>query len=131
MLNEEMSAGTNAEQSKNDETQLPSSPTIGNANVIGSQCPPMTLDDAIVALGVKENYIDLKTFFDFIMSCLKNVEGFYEWFTKTHTIRNTTIVYKLNPGFCIDLGQIRELYSSMSSSVKLTLSPSGSNTTTT
>lgn len=39
MLNEEMSAGTNAEQSKNDETRFPSSPTIGNTNVIGSQSP--------------------------------------------------------------------------------------------
>ena len=37
MLNKEMSAGTNAEQSTNDETRLPSSPTIGNTNVVCSQ----------------------------------------------------------------------------------------------
>ena len=36
MLNEEMSAGTNAEQSTNDETRLPSSPTIGNTHVVRS-----------------------------------------------------------------------------------------------
>ena len=35
-------------------------------NVIGSQCPPMSLDKAIAALGFKENYVDLKTFLDFI-----------------------------------------------------------------
>ena len=36
MLNKEMSAGTNAEQSTNDETRLPSSPTCGNTNVVRS-----------------------------------------------------------------------------------------------
>ena len=36
MLNKEMSAGTNAEQSKKDETRLPSSPTSGNTNVVRS-----------------------------------------------------------------------------------------------
>lgn len=37
MLNEEMSAGTKAEQSANDETQVPSANAIGNTNVVGSQ----------------------------------------------------------------------------------------------
>ena len=36
MLNKEMSAGTNAEQSTNDETRLPSSPTCGNTIVVRS-----------------------------------------------------------------------------------------------
>ena len=36
MFNEEMSAGTNAEQSTKDETQLPSSPTSGNTDVVRS-----------------------------------------------------------------------------------------------
>ena len=36
MLNEEMSAGTNAEQSTNDETQLPSSHNFGNTDVVRS-----------------------------------------------------------------------------------------------
>ena len=36
MLNKEMSAGTNAEQSTNDETRLPSSPTCGNTHVVRS-----------------------------------------------------------------------------------------------
>lgn len=89
------------------------SPAIGNTNVIGSQSPPMLLDDAIVALSIKENYTDLKTFLDFIMSCLKNVKGFYEWFDEKYKSKEFSIVAKIGDGFYVDLGQIRELYSLM------------------
>ena len=44
MLNKEMSAGTNAEQSTNDETRLPSSPTCGNTNVVRSPFSQTTND---------------------------------------------------------------------------------------
>lgn len=43
MLNEEMSAGTKAEQSTNDETRIPSANAIGNTNV-GSSLFPTTQD---------------------------------------------------------------------------------------
>ena len=41
MFNKEISAGTNAEQSTNDETRLPSSPTCGNTNVVRSPNSPI------------------------------------------------------------------------------------------
>lgn len=74
---------------------------------------PISLDDAIVALGIKENYVDLKTFLDFIMSCLKNVNGFYEWFEKQNKNKEHSVAVRIKGGFYIDLTQIRELYSDM------------------
>ena len=84
----------------------------------------MSLDDAIVALGVKENYVDLKTFLDFIMSCLKNVNGFYEWLEKQNKNKEHSVAVRMKEGFYIDLTQIRELYSDMSSNAKLVSPPS-------
>ena len=78
--------------------------------VIGSQSPPMSLDDAIIALGVKENYADLNIFLGFIMFCLKNVNGFYEWFNKTYKRESFCISVKIEGGFYLDLYQVRELF---------------------
>ena len=56
MLNEEMSAGTNAEQSTNDETRLPSSPTIGNTPVVRSpNIVSAEYDGILVSHGFNKN----------------------------------------------------------------------------
>jgi hypothetical protein len=44
MSNKKMSAGTKAEQSTNDETQVPSADAIGNTNVVGRQFPSFSSD---------------------------------------------------------------------------------------
>jgi hypothetical protein len=90
-MNKELSARNEADSSTNAD-KLHVSQHSRKPNVIGSQSPLMSLDDAIVALSVKENYTDLKTFLDFIMSCLKNVNGFYEWFEKQNKIKNIRLL---------------------------------------
>lgn len=107
------------------------SPAIGNTNVIGSQSPPMLLDDAIAALSSKETIVDLKTFLDFIIFCSKNVDGFYEWFGEKYKSKDFSIVGRIEDFFYVDLGQIRVLYSLMSSNNKVVSPPSESKTTVT
>jgi hypothetical protein len=58
------------------------------------------------------------------MYCLKNTKGFYEWFDKTYKGKEFSIVAKIGNGFYIDMAQIRELYSLMSSNAKLVSPPS-------
>ena len=100
------------------------SPAIAKPNVIGSQSPPMSLDDAISELSVKGKIVSLNDWVNFIMSCLKNVKGFYEWFDEKYKRKEFSIVAKVGDGFYIDLTQIRELYSLMSSNAKLVNPPS-------
>jgi hypothetical protein len=57
-----MSAGTKAEQSKNDETQVPSANAIGNTNVIGSQSPTVTQVIKIVHAMLTDNNNRLSQF---------------------------------------------------------------------
>jgi len=123
MKNRITSAGTDAHQSDAAEVPMSSQP-CSNTFVIGSQSPPMLLDDAISALSVKENYVDLKTFLDLIMHCLKNVQGFYEWLDKQNKSKENSVAVRLKEGFYINLTQIRELYSDISSNAKLVSPPS-------
>ncbi len=92
-----------------DETQLPSSPNNSNTNVIGSQSPPMCLDDAISELSVRAKEGNMELWLNFIMKCLKNVEGFYEWFGQNHKSKEFSIVAKIGDGFYVDISQVRAL----------------------
>lgn len=100
-------------------------------NVIGGQSPPMSLNEAKEKLVVKSNELDFKGFIDFIMSCLKDVNGFLEWFDKKYKSKEFSIVARVGDGFYVDLGQIRVLYSLMSSNNKVVSPPSESKTTVT
>lgn len=125
MINDDSipSAGANVDSEPKDEVTTSSSNNT-KPHVVGSQCTQMSLDNAIVALGYKENTVNLRTFSFFILHCLKNVVGFYEWFGSAYERDSLPIVMRNGKGFIIDLSQIRSLYASISSSnEKLSLSP--------
>ena len=131
MINDDSipSAGANVDSEPKDEVTTSSSNNT-KPHVVGSQCTQMSLDNAIVALGYKENTVNLRTFSFFILHCLKNVVGFYEWIISTNNPKYLKIAGKISGGgFYMDLRQIRELYSSISSNIKDSISPSVSNTT--
>ena len=92
---------------------LPSSPAIANTHVIGSQCPQMSLDDAISELSVKAKEVTMELWLAFLMKSLKSVDGFYEWFDKTYKSNFFSIVAKLGDGFYVDLAQLRSVFNKM------------------
>ena len=83
MLNKEMSAGTNAEQSTNDETRLPSSPTSGNTNVVRS--PNVT------SIQNKDEYFNRppKLFDEILMLC--NGKSYREVSTALQEVQNIVL----------------------------------------
>jgi hypothetical protein len=84
-------------------------------------------------LTVKAKELKIKYWLNFVMDCLKNVDGFYEWFTNEYknNKKQHSICFKIECWFYFDMAQIRELYLLMSSKPILTQSPSKSKTTVT
>ena len=89
-------------------------PTIGKPNVICSQSLTMSLSEAKKQLLVKPKNMCFDSFTDFIMSCIKDVNGFYEWFDKKYKSKDFSICVKVGEGFYLDLTQIRNLYFKLS-----------------
>jgi hypothetical protein len=82
-------------------------------DISADRITPISLDDAISRFNSLSDITDLSSFLHFIMNCLKNVNGFYEWFSKTHSKGQFQITVRNEKGFNTDLSQIRELYASM------------------
>lgn len=108
MKNRITSAGTDAQQS--DAAEVPtSSQPCSNTFVIGSQSPPMSLNDAISLFKANMRMSELKGVLDFVINASKNVHGFSDWLNNEFKSKEFLIVSKHDNGIYIDLAQIRKL----------------------
>ena len=82
---------------------------MNNSNTTGSQIPPMSLEDAITELTTRSKDANMELWLSFIIRCLNEVEGFYDWFDKTYKRESFSIVIKIEGGIYVDLSQIRML----------------------
>ena len=86
------------------------SPVIANTNVIGSQSPPMCLDEAILTFNAKVKLKDLKGVLDLVVYAVRNVDGFTEWLNSKSKSEDFKIVSKAGDGRYFDLSQLREFF---------------------
>ena len=111
-----------SKEKKADKTSV--SPAIAKPNVICSQSklyPFKTENEFLIS---KSKSMGLKQWVSLATSLFKNADGFYKWFDEKYKNKEFSIVAKVGNGFYIDLSQMRELYSLMSSNAKLVSPPS-------
>lgn len=123
MLNKKRQAGTKAQQRKNAEVTT-SSHTIGKPNVICSQSGLYSFKIENEFLILKSKGMDLKNWLNLSMVLFQTVDNFYKWFDEKYKSKEFSIVAKVGTGFYVDISQMRELYSLMSSKPKLVNPPS-------